>query len=290
MLFKKIFGESQTLANGVEVPRIGLGVWLIPNDATARAVRHAVNIGYRHVDTAQAYENEEGTGEGIKSCGLAREEIFVTSKIRAEHKSYKAAMDSIDESLRKMKTDYLDLVLIHSPQPWDEWRGERRYFAENKEVWRALTDAYKAGKARAIGVANFLRDDLENLMSDCEVRPMVNQILLHIGNTNLPLIDFCREQGIVVEAYSPLAHGLIVTDSKLSAIASKYGVSAAQLCVRYVLQLGTIALPKSEDPAHMLQNASVDFEITPEDMEYLKTVKVLEDYGKFSFFPVFSGK
>ncbi len=177
---------------------------MIEDGKTAEAVRQAVAVGYRHIDTAQAYGNEAGVGEGIRTCGIPREQLFVTSKVAAEAKSYEAAAKSIDETLAKMKLSYIDMMIIHSPQPWAEWReSDKRYFAENKEVWRALEDAYKAGKVKAIGVSNFLKDDLENILSDCEIPPMVNQILLHIGNTNTELIEFCQQHNILVEAYSP---------------------------------------------------------------------------------------
>lgn len=285
-----IFKETLQLADNISVPRLGLGVWMIPDDKTAQAVRQAVKLGYRHIDTAQAYFNEAGTGEGIRSCGVKREEIFVTSKIAAEHKTYKAAAASIDASLSKAGLDYLDLMLIHSPQPWQEWRGKKRYFEENKEVWRALTDAQRAGKVRAVGVANFLQDDLESLLSDCEVRPAVNQILLHIGNTPLKLLEYCRQQGIAIEAYSPLGHGVMVRDKILAGMAARYGVSPAQLCIRYTLQLGAVTLPKTQNPERMLENASLAFEISEADMEKLKHARMSGDYGQFGKFPVFSLK
>ena len=156
-----------------------------------------------------------------------------------------------------MGLDYIDMMIIHSPQPWAEFRVEKRYFEENKEVWRALEDAYTAGKVKAIGVSNFLQDDLENILADCKIKPMVNQILLHISNTNTELIDFCNKNGILVEAYSPIAHGEALKNNDITAMAEKYGVSTAQLCIRYVIQLGTVALPKTGNPAHMKDNANV---------------------------------
>ena len=199
--------EFQILSNGIEIPALGLGTWFIDDDKADKAVISAVKIGYRHIDTAQAYGNERGVGAGIKACGIPREELFVTSKVAAEAKTYDAAAKSIDETLDKMGLPYIDLMLIHSPQPWAEWRDDKRYFEENVQVWKALEDAYTAGKVKAIGVSNFLIDDLENLLSHCKIRPMVNQLLIHIGNTPAELIAYCKEQNIVVEAYSPIAHG-----------------------------------------------------------------------------------
>lgn len=282
--------EYYTLATGVRIPKLGLGTWFIPDDKAAEAVRAAVGLGYRLIDTAQAYGNERGVGEGVRTCGVPREELFVASKVAAELKTYDAAAGSIDETLDKMGLTYLDQMIIHSPQPWSEFRAEKRYFAENKEVWRALEDAQAAGKVRVIGVSNFLRDDLENLLDDCRVRPMVNQILLHIGNTDEALLDFCRAEGILAEAYSPIAHGEALKNPAIAAMAEKYGVSAAQLCIRYVLQLGTVALPKTADPAHMAGNADVDFTTSDADMDALVHAEHIADYGAFNVFPVFSGK
>ncbi len=199
--------KSMTLNNGVRIPALGFGTWCIDDARAAEAVRTAVEVGYRHIDTAQAYGNERGVGEGVRTCGVKREELFVVSKVAAEHKSYEAAAKSIDGTLETMGLDYLDIMIIHAPQPWAEWRGEKRYFEENREVWRALEDAYAAGKLRAIGVSNFLRDDLESLLPHTKVKPAVNQVLAHIGNTPAGLIDFCKGNDIAVEAYSPIAHG-----------------------------------------------------------------------------------
>lgn len=285
-----ILQESYRLANGVQIPKLGLGTWFIEDDKAAQAVRDAVAAGYRLIDTAQAYGNERGVGEGVRTCGLPREQLFVTSKVAAEAKSYEAAAQSIDETLAKMGLEYLDMMIIHSPQPWAEFRVENRYFAENKEVWRALEDAYEAGKLRAIGVSNFLQDDLENLLESCRIKPMVNQILLHITNTDKALLEYCRAQGILVEAYSPIAHGEALKNPEITRMAEKYGVTPARLCIRYVLQLGTVALPKTANPAHMRDNSAVDFQISPEDMQTLEAMEKIESYGEFDVFPVFSGK
>lgn len=282
--------EFYTLNNGKQIPKLGLGTWFIDDDKVAAAVQEAVKIGYRMIDTAQAYGNERGVGEGVRNARIPREELFVASKVAAELKTYEEAAASIDETLKRMGLDYLDQMIIHSPQPWNEFRMEKRYFEENREVWRALEDAYKEGKVKAIGVSNFKKDDLENILEHCDVKPMVNQILLHISNTDKELVEFCKEQGILVEAYSPIAHGEALKNPAIVKIAEKYGVSAAQLCIRYAIQLGTVALPKTANPAHMESNAQVDFEISADDMKILKEMKKIEDYGEFNVFPVFSGK
>lgn len=285
-----MLNETYTLPNGVTIPRLGLGTWMIPDEQAAEAVNTAVSLGYRLIDTAQAYGNERGVGAGVRECGVAREDLFVTTKIAAEHKTYEEAARSIDESLAKTGLDYIDLMIIHSPQPWAEFRGERRYFEENRAVWRALEDAYRAGKLRAIGVSNFLKDDLQNLLAACTVRPMVNQILTHITNTPGELIAYCQSEGILCEAYSPIAHGEALKNPVIGTVAAKYGVSAAQLCVRYVLQLGMVALPKTAAPAHMKEDAAVDFTISDDDMATLCGLEKIKDYGEYTVFPVFSGK
>ena len=285
-----ILEETYMLANGVEVPKLGLGTWLVDDAAVGAQVLQALEFGYRHIDTAQAYGNERGVGEAVRRSFMPRGQIFVTDKIAAEHKGYKEALASIDQSLETMGLDYIDLMLIHSPQPWDAWRGEERYVEENREVWRALEDAFRAGKLRAIGVSNFLEDDLESLMGGCVLRPMVNQILVHAGNTPTGLIDYCNSQGIQVEAYAPLGHGHVLEDPKLQKIAKGYHVSTAQLCIRYVLQLKAVALPKATSREHIALNASVDFEISAKDMKKLQSLDLDADYGEDAHFPVFSGK
>ena len=277
------------LNNGVKMPMLGFGTWFIDDDKAEAAVKAAVEIGYRHIDTAQAYFNEAGVGAGVRNCGVPRDALFVVSKVAAEHKTYEAAARSIDETLKKMGLDYLDMMIIHSPQPWNEWRGEKRYFEENKAVWKALEDAYRAGKLRAIGVSNFLIDDLESLLPSCDIKPMVNQVLAHIGNTPMELIRFCQKQGIAMEAYSPIAHGEALKSTSIVSMAKKYGVSVPQLCIKYILQLGLAALPKASTPEHMRDNASLDFEISAEDL-YALWMLDFKEYGEHRHFPVFSGK
>ena len=285
-----MLNEHYTLSNGVKIPKLGLGTWMIPNENAAQAVKDAVTLGYRLIDTAQAYGNEQGVGEGVRECGVERSEIFLTSKVAAGNKSYESAAKSIDEPLAQTGLDYIDMMIIHSPQPWAEFRDEKRYFAENKAVWRALEDAYDAGKIRAIGVSNFLIDDLQNILEDCRIKPMVNQILTHIANTPLELIEYCEKNGILCEAYSPIAHGEALKNGVIVETAKKYGVTPARLCIRYTLQLGMVSLPKTGNPQHMKDNAAVDFVISDADMETLKHVEKIKDYGEYTFFPVFSGK
>ena len=278
-----------TLLNGNKIPALAYGTWLIKNENAKNCVLMALEAGYRHIDTAQAYGNEQGVGEGIRQSGLKREDIYLTTKVQAEHKTYKKAKKSIDESLEKLGLDYIDLILIHCPQPWILFRSKRRYFKENIEVWRALEDAYKEGKVKAIGVSNFLIDDLQNIMDNCEIKPMVNQILCHIGNTPMDVIKFCQENNIIVESYSPIAHGAALKDKAIQEMANKYNVSVAQLCIKYTLQLDTISIPKASSKEHIEDNAKLDFEISEEDM--IELIKLNEiDYGKDAFWPVFKKK
>lgn len=280
--------ETYTLSNGLAIPKVGLGTWLIPDNEVATAVKCAIEMGYRHIDTAQAYGNERGVGEGIRSCGVPRDQLFITTKVAAELKTYGEAAASIDESLRKLDCGPADLVIIHCPQPWAEFRGEKRYFQENKAVWKALEDAYLAGKVKSIGVSNFLIDDLENILEDCRIRPMVNQILLHIGETPSSLVAFCQQHDILVEAYSPIAHGAALKNEDLARMAAKYGVTIPQLCIQYTLQLGTVSLPKSSNPAHIRSNVEADFTLSAEDMVALENIG--QDYGEDSRWPVFRRK
>lgn len=285
-----ILTETYTLANGVKIPKLGLGTWEIADDKAAQAVREAVKIGYRHIDTAQGYANERGVGEGIHTCGIAREELFVTTKLEAAIKRYDEAVAAIQGSLDKMDIGYIDLMLIHSPQPWDDFKGNGNYDEGNRKAWQAMEEAYKAGKLKAIGVSNFAQADIENLLASGMTTPMVNQLLVHVSNTPFELMEYCQDKGILVEAYSPIAHGEMLKNEEIKEIAANYKVSVPQLCIRYTLQLGTVSLPKTGNPEHMRENAQVDFVIKDEDMQKLKNVEKIKDYGEFSMFPVYGGK
>ena len=285
-----ILQETYTLTNGVQIPKLGLGTWFISDGEVAKAVQDAVDLGYRHIDTAQAYQNERGVGEGVRNCGVKREEIFVTTKLAAEVKSYDDAVQSIDNSLKTLGLDYIDMMIIHSPRPWMEYHKADPFFDGNKEAWRALEEAYKAGKLRAIGVSNFQQADLDNILASCTVAPMVNQILVHISNTPKELIDYCKAKEILVEAYSPVAHGELMKNEQVAEMAKKYEVSIPQLSIRYCLELGLLPLPKTANPSHMQNNAEVDFAISAEDMNILENIEQIKDYGEHSMFPVYGGK
>lgn len=284
-----ILQETYTLNNGVKIPKLALGTWMIEDSDVGKAVESAIKIGYRHIDTAQAYQNEAGVGEGIKASGIKREDLFVTTKLAAEVKDYEGAKKAIDESLEKLGLEYIDLMIIHSPQPWQDFRGDN-YDEGNLAAWKALEEAYEAGKLKAIGLSNFLQKDIENILEGGSVKPAVNQILAHIGKTPTELINFAKANDMLTMAYSPIGHGVLLEHEEVVAMAKKYEVSVPQLAIRYTLQLGLIPLPKTSNPKHMESNAALDFVISDEDMETLKSVEDVTDYGDANAMPVFSGK
>ena len=285
-----ILEETYTLSNGVQLPKLGLGTWFINDKDVVQAVKDAASIGYRHIDTAQAYGNESGVGEGIRGCGVSREEMFVTTKLAAEIKSYKEAVASIDGSLKKLGLDYIDLMIIHSPKPWAKFLESEPYFEGNREAWRALEEAYKAGKLKAIGLSNFEHADIDNILASCSVKPMVNQILANISNTRTELIEYNQKRNILVVAYSPFGHGELFKNQEVKTIAENYKVSVSQLAIRYCLDLGLLPLPKTANPEHMKTNAEVNFVIANEDLELLKNIQPIRDYGEHSRFPVYGRK
>ena len=241
-------------------------------------MRDALEVGYRSIDTAQSYFNEEEVGKAIEKSGIDRKEIFLTSKVWIEHFGYEECKKSVLESVEKLRTDYLDLMLLHQP------------FGDTYGAWRALEELYKEGKLHAIGISNHYTDRMVEFANFTNIKPMVNQILLHISNTPMELVEYCQKNNIAVEAYSPIAHGEILNQPEITTIAKKYGVTVPQLCIRYTLQLGAISLPKTGNPEHMKSNAQLDFEISAEDMELLKNFKKIKSYGDSGVFPVYGGK
>ncbi|MCB0912471.1 MAG: aldo/keto reductase [Propionibacteriaceae bacterium] len=257
-----------TLADGHQIPVVGFGTWLLKEgEECYRAVSDALRLGYRHIDTARAYHNEASVGRAIRDSGIPREEIYVTSKLPAEAKSYAAAVAEFETTMAEIGLDYLDLYLVHAPWPWDEMGKDCR--EENKIVWKAMEEFLASGRVKAIGVSNFGPDDLASLLPACTVTPVVDQIRWFIGLDPSATVAACAEHGIVVEAYSPFAHGLIVNHPEISDIAAGYGVSAPQLCIRYLLQKGAVVLPKASSTAHIQQNAQLDFEISSADIATL---------------------
>ena len=263
-----------TLSNGVKIPCIGYGTWQTPDgETTAECVSQALRLGYRHIDTAFAYGNEKSVGEGLRRSGVAREEIFVTTKHWVTERGYEKTVAAVETSLRLLGLDYVDLYLVHWPcvaRLSPEWKEI------NADTWRGFERMYQDGKLRAIGVSNFFPNHLEALMDMCEIPPMVNQLEFHPGYTQMENIRWSQEHGMLAEAWSPLGSGAVLADPALNAMAAKYGKSVAQLCVRFALQNDVLPLPKSTKPERIAANAEVfDFEIDAADMEALQKMPLL---------------
>lgn len=266
--------DNLKLYNGVGIPSVGYGCWQVPKDVCTDCVKYAIEVGYTHIDTAIAYGNEEEVGLGIKKSNIKRENIFVTTKIPAEIKTYVGAKKAIESSLKSLDIGYIDLILIHSPKPWDElWdKNSHDYYKENLDVWRALCEAYNDNKVRAIGISNFQINDIKNILDNSDIKPMVNQICIYAGNTNLELIKYCQDHNIVVEAYSPNATGRLKNNPIVVEMAKKYNVNVPILGIRYCMYLDTIPLPKSVHNEYIKENLDLDFEISEEDIEILKSL------------------
>lgn len=265
--------STYSLKNGLDIPVVGFGTWKTPDgDDAYNSVSEALKAGYRHIDTAAVYGNEESVGKAIKDSGLSREDVFVTSKVWNTERGYDKTIAAYEASLEKLGMDYLDLYLIHWPaieKQNDDWEEL------NKESWRALMDLYKDGKVKSIGVSNFQKKHMEAL-KDAEILPMVNQIEFHPGWLQEETRALCKELGILVEAYSPNGNGKLLNDDTLLKIAEKYGKSVAQICIRWTLQHGTLPLPKSVTPEYIKENTEVfDFEISDEDMQTIDEMEYL---------------
>ena len=259
-----------TLNNGITIPCIGYGTWQTPSGEVAeQSVLAAIESGYRHIDCAAAYGNEDSVGAAIRKSGIDRKQLFITGKLLTDLRGYETTFTGFEKTLSDLGLDYLDLYLIHWPAAAHRYENWEQI---NLDTWRAMTELYKAGKIRAIGVSNFKPHHLKALM-ETEVKPMVNQIEYHPGYIQDGTVAFCRENGILVEAWSPLGSGRVLADGRLNAIAQRYGKSVAQLCVRFALQNGVLPLPKSVTPARIEENSRVfDFEIFEEDMAYIRTL------------------
>ncbi|MBU9723013.1 MULTISPECIES: aldo/keto reductase [Bacillaceae] len=268
----KSLQDTTTLHNGVKMPWFGLGVFKVQDGAEAvESVKAAIKHGYRSIDTAAIYQNEEGVGQGIKASGVPREELFITSKLWNADQGYDSALEAFETSLKKLDLDYLDLYLIHWPGP------DKNKFIES---WKALEKLYKDGKVRAIGVSNFKIHHLEALMSQTEIKPMVNQVEYHPHLGQLELLDFCRKQEIQLEAWSPLKQGQLLDEPTLTAIGEKYGKSAAQVILRWDLQTGVVTIPKSVKEHRIVQNSDIfDFELSAEDMAEIAALNKEERVG-----------
>lgn len=284
MKFQKVT-DCYTLSNGVNIPCVGYGTFRMANDAdTADAICAAINAGYRHIDTAQTYGNEESVGAALKKCGIARKDIFITSKLGNNDHGYEATHNAFQNTLRALDVAYLDLYLIHWPNPVasrDNWAKA------NAGTWKAMEELYFDGKIRAIGVSNFFPRHFEPLFDTAKIMPMVNQISLSPGQTQPELCAYSREHGMLLEAYSPLGQGSMLQLPDMLKLSEKYGKNTAQLCVRWSLQMGFLPLPKSSHPDRIAQNMDVfDFEIAEEDMTLISGIQresTVRDPDKITF-------
>lgn len=266
--------DSVTLNNGVKMPWLGLGVYKAQEgEEVVRAVKSAIKIGYRSIDTAAAYHNEEGVGqaiaEAIQENGLSREDIFVTTKVWNSMQGYETTIEAFETSLSKLNLDYIDLYLIH-------WPVKGKY----KDTWRALEKVYKEGKVRAIGVSNFNIHHLEDLLADAEVVPAVNQVEFHPQLFQKELLQYNQDKGIQLEAWSPLGQGNLLQDESIKSIAEKYGKSPAQVILRWDLQVGVITIPKSVNEERIAQNADIfDFQLDAEDLAAIEALNQSKRFG-----------
>lgn len=266
--------EVYVLSNGVKIPKLGFGTWQISNEDAYQATLDAIKAGYRHIDTAQGYRNEEAIGHALKDAKIDREDIFVTSKLPSHIKGYKQTLASFKKTMKDLQLEVLDLYLIHAPWPWDEIGKDCT--EGNIESWKAMIDLHKEGKIRSIGVSNFSITDIQALIEATGFVPHVNQIKFYIGDTQDELVNFCKKNNILVEAYSPLATGRILENEVLKTIAFDKKVSVAQLCIRYCLDKGTLALPKTTKYERMVENADLNFTLSPTELKKLDELSNLD--------------
>lgn len=269
--------KNATLANGVEMPCIGFGTYrMTEGEETVQAILQAIQMGYRHIDTASYYQNEKSVGEAVRRSALPREELFITSKVWNTDRGYEKTKRAFYASLDRLGLEYLDLYLIH-------WPANKKQYDDpefiNKTTWQALIDLHKEGRIRAIGVSNFLKHHLEPLCV-MEIAPMVDQIEFHPGLCREETFQYCQEKGIQLEAWSPLGRGALLEEPCLTELAQKYERSAAQICLRWCLQNGVVPLPKSKTPSRMEENLQLfDFDIMPEDMQRINTMPCFAGSG-----------
>lgn len=260
--------ETYRLANGVEIPKIGFGTWQIPSgEAAYDSTMAALKAGYRHIDTAAAYGNESSIGQAIRDFGIARDEIFITSKLPAEKKGYAIAKDEFEKTIKRLGVDVLDLYLIHAPKPWGSSRDAMEFMQDNIESWKAMVELYHAKKIRSIGVSNFGPEHIQPLIDATQFTPHVDQIYLCPGAPQENTVSYAKNHGILIEAYSPFSTGRLFQSPVIHDLATKYGVTPGTLALRWSLQKGHLPLPKSVTPERIIQNLHVkDFVIADEDV------------------------
>ena len=263
------------LYNGVKVPEIGFGTWHIKEEKTLEnSISWALESGYKHIDTASKYCNEEFIGKTLKKLKIPRDEIFITSKLWNTDKGYNQTIKAFNETLKRLKTDYLDLYLIHWPKKYKNWKED------NIETWKAMEMLYKQGKIKAIGVSNFLVQHLEALLKDIDIPPMINQIEYHPGFMQKETVEYCKKNNIIIEAWSPLGSGSMLDNEQLKEIANKYNKSVAQICIKWCLQNGIVTLPKSTNKDRIKENINVyNFNISTDDMNFINSMECFSSSG-----------
>lgn len=262
--------KTYTMNNGVQIPAVGFGTYKAADGKSADVIKKAIESGYRYFDTASFYGTEPYLAEAIRQSGLPRKDFFIASKLWKSEMGYENAREAFQRTLENLDTDYLDLYLIHWPLPepgYENWKEL------DKETWRALEELYAEGKIRAIGLSNFLPHHMENILAGCTVRPAVDQIEYHPGYSQEAAVQYCREKGILVQAWSPIGRSRVLEDPLVCELAAKYRVSPAQICLKFAVQRGIIPLPKSSSPERMKQNMDLfTFEMDQEDIWRLATM------------------
>lgn len=276
--------ETYTLNDGTKIPKVAFGTWQMPAEKTRQSVLDAIEIGYRHIDTALVYGNEKEVGQAVRDSGVAREDLYVTSKLPGETKDAAGVKRDFEQTMKNLDIDYLDLYLIHAPFPWDEMSSTsgtvEKYDKANQEIWKAMEEIQKSGRVKSIGVSNFNVHDLQSLLSTATIKPVVDQVQYYIGYTEPKVSEFSKANDIMIEAYSPLATGGLINNPIVKEIADRYDASVAQLAIQFVVQNGALPLPKATQKAHILDNSKLDFVISN---DYMAKLNKMSDSAPSTF-------